>query len=133
MLESNHICKNFDFHVFVINYLIGANLIAEDHRGRQIAHFAAMRNHKKILQFLFDQGIDLDCRCEMGKTPVHYSAQYGGMHEWTYACTCVCVYIYIHLHVFMKFLIRLHMFCKYFIDIWLGNRMLMLIYLNLNL
>lgn len=58
--------------------ILGANLIAEDHRGRQVAHFAAMRNHKKILQFLFDQGIDLDCRCEMGKTPVHYAAQYGG-------------------------------------------------------
>ena len=37
-----------------------------------------MRNKKRVLQLLFDHGIDLDCRCETGKTPIHYAAQYGG-------------------------------------------------------
>ena len=58
----------------------GANLVLEDSKGRQCAHLAAMRNKKKILQLLFDHGIDLDCRCETGKTPVHYAALYGGMY-----------------------------------------------------
>ena len=57
----------------------GASLVSEDSKGRQCAHLAAMRNKKKILQLLFDQGVDLDCRCEAGKTPIHYAAQYGGM------------------------------------------------------
>jgi ankyrin repeat protein len=70
--------------------ILGANVIAEDHRGRQVAHFAAMRNHKRILQFLFDQGIDLDCRCEMGKTPVHYAAQYGG--ECSVMSIILCIF-----------------------------------------
>lgn len=52
--------------------------MSEDRRGRQTAHYAAMRNHKKILQYLFDQRVDLDCRCHLDKTPVHYAAQHGG-------------------------------------------------------
>lgn len=56
----------------------GANLVAEDQKGRQPAHLAAMRNHVKILCVLFDMGVDLDCCCEVGKTPLHYAAQYGG-------------------------------------------------------
>lgn len=76
----------FIVHLFLPNlkkkdscvFQIGANLIDEDYKGRQCAHLAAMRNHKKVLQFLFDLGVDLDCRCENGKTPVHYAAQYGG-------------------------------------------------------
>ena len=77
----NDICYNYRVLKQGIIFLpiSGANLIAEDFKGRQVAHFASMMNHKKILQNLFDQGIDLDCRCEMGKTPVHYASQYGGM------------------------------------------------------
>ncbi|GFO43633.1 ankyrin repeat-containing protein [Plakobranchus ocellatus] len=56
----------------------GANMIAEDHKGRQPAHLAATRNHVKILRMLFDHGVDLDCQCEAGKTPLHYGAQHGG-------------------------------------------------------
>jgi ankyrin repeat protein len=56
----------------------GANLVAADHKGRQPAHLAAMHNHVKILRMLFDHGVDLDCTCEAGKTPLHYAAQYGG-------------------------------------------------------
>ena len=52
--------------------------MAEDQKGRQPAHLAAMRNHVKILCVLFDMGVDLDCCCEVGKTPLHYAAQYGG-------------------------------------------------------
>lgn len=55
----------------------GADLVGEDYKGRQCAQLAAMRNHKKVLQLLFDHGVDLDCRCENGKTPVHYAAQFG--------------------------------------------------------
>ena len=58
----------------------GANLVSEDSKGRQCAHLAAMRNKKKILQLLFDHGVDLDCRCEAGKTPIHYAAQHGGLY-----------------------------------------------------
>ena len=56
-------------------------MIAEDHKGRQPAHLAATRNHVKILRMLFDHGVDLDCQCEAGKTPLHYSAQHGGDHN----------------------------------------------------
>lgn len=52
--------------------------MAEDSKGRQAAHLAAMHNHVKILQLLFDHGVDLDCRCQAGKTPLHYAAQHGG-------------------------------------------------------
>ena len=74
----------FVFHVMLhilMSYLPlfkGANLVAEDQKGRQPAHLAAMRNHVKILCLLFDMGVDLDCCCEVGKTPLHYAAQYGG-------------------------------------------------------
>ena len=72
----------------------GASLISEDSKGRQCAHLAAMRNKKKILQLLFDHGVDLDCRCEAGKTPIHYAAQYGGMFIWlcmeSIRKTCPC-------------------------------------------
>jgi ankyrin repeat protein len=65
---------------YIVIFNTGANLVDEDYKGRQCAHLAAMRNHKKVLQFLFDLGVDLDCRCENGKTPVHYAAQYGGQY-----------------------------------------------------
>ena len=62
--------------------MTGGDLVGEDYKGRQCAHLAAIRNHKKILQLLFDHGVDLDCRCEAAKTPVHYAAQHGCMYKY---------------------------------------------------
>ena len=56
----------------------------EDHKGRQPAHLAAIRNHTEILQLLFDHSVDLDCQCEVGRTPLHYAAQYGGIYTNTH-------------------------------------------------
>ena len=50
-----------------------------DKAGRQPAHLAAMRDHRNILEYLYDKGIDLACRDAHGKLPVHYAAQYGGV------------------------------------------------------
>ena len=50
----------------------------EDSLGRQPAHYAAMRNHANILQYLYDKGVDLESPDNSGKLPVHYAAQHGG-------------------------------------------------------
>lgn len=52
--------------------------MAEDHKGRHASHLAATRNHTKVLKLLFDHGVDLDSQCELGRTPLHYAAQFGG-------------------------------------------------------
>jgi len=79
--------------------------VMEDYKGRQCAHLAAMRNHKKVLQLLFDLGVDLDCRCETGKTPVHYASQYGGMCTACFVDELTqikfIVYIYLCLNPFV--------------------------------
>lgn len=49
-----------------------------DLTGKQPAHLAAIRNHQQILEFLYEQGVDLECACQAGKLPVHYASQYGG-------------------------------------------------------
>lgn len=49
-----------------------------DNKGKQASHMAAMRNHKKLLEFFFDHGVDMDAQCAIGKTPAHYAAQHGG-------------------------------------------------------
>ncbi len=63
---------------FLISSLIGASLVLEDRVGRQPAHLAAIRNHKSILEFLYEKGVDLECTCDLGKLPLHYAAQHGG-------------------------------------------------------
>lgn len=57
----------------------GANLAAEDRLGKQPAHLAACRNHRKVLEFLYNQGVQLDQACDAGRLPVHYAAQHGGL------------------------------------------------------
>ena len=58
-------------------------LVIEDKNGRQPAHLAAMRNHRNILEFLYDAGVDIDNDSpdEQGKLPIHYAAQHGGKHR----------------------------------------------------
>lgn len=75
---SEGVCDT-NIRLMIVCLFLGASLVSEDRRGRQIAHYASMRNHKKILQYLFDQRVDLDCRCHLDKTPVHYAAHYGCM------------------------------------------------------
>lgn len=53
-------------------------MVIQDQHGRQPAHLAVMRNHANIIEFLYDIGVDLDCMDQVGKNPLHYSAQYGG-------------------------------------------------------
>lgn len=62
----------------IILTFAGANMTAEDQKGRQPAHLAATRNHVAVLRLLFESGVDLGCQCKTGRTPLHYAAQYGG-------------------------------------------------------
>ena len=52
-------------------------MVLEDKQGRQQAHLAAIRNHRNILEFLYEKGVELDCTCNLGKLPLHYAAQHG--------------------------------------------------------
>ena len=52
-------------------------MVHEDKQGRQQAHLAAIRNHRNILEFLYEKGVELDCTCNLGKLPLHYAAQHG--------------------------------------------------------
>ena len=56
----------------------GAKLEVEDNQGRQPTHLAAMRDHRDIMEYLYDSGADLESMDDAGKRPVHYAAQYGG-------------------------------------------------------
>ena len=67
--------------IMITNSCSGAVLVAEDLSGRQPAHMAAIRNHPAIVEFLYSQGVELDCPCKAGKLPLHYAAQHGGKVE----------------------------------------------------
>ena len=64
--------------ILILTLLSGAAQVISDKAGRQPAHLAAMRDHRNILEYLYDKGIDLACRDAQGKLSVHYAAQYGG-------------------------------------------------------
>lgn len=50
----------------------------KDKDGRQLSHLAAVRNHRPILEFLYDIDCDLQCSDDRGRLPVHLAAQHGG-------------------------------------------------------
>lgn len=58
----------------------GAKLMLCDKHGRLAIHLAAMRSHCQILHLLcFNYGINFHAPCNLGKTPLHYAAQYGSV------------------------------------------------------
>ena len=73
-------------------------MVLEDKQGRQQAHLAAIRNHRNVLEFLYEKGVELDCPCNLGKLPLHYAAQHGceysfkRISNWSFL-SISCVYL----------------------------------------
>lgn len=47
----------------------------KDARGRSVAHQAAAKNRKNILQFIYEVNGDLNCQDNSGSTPLHFAVE----------------------------------------------------------
>ena len=52
-----------------------------DKEGRRLAHLAAMRNHHMVLEFLYENGFELQCPDNRKRLPIHLAAKHGGTCE----------------------------------------------------
>lgn len=50
-------------------------LSVKDGKGRTVAHQAAARNRTVILQYIYDQGADLDLQDAAGNSPLHSAVE----------------------------------------------------------
>jgi ankyrin repeat protein len=53
-------------------------MIIADRNGKQPVHLAATRNHRAIIDFLYDCGIDLQAVDENCRQAIHLAALHGG-------------------------------------------------------
>ncbi|CAD5125794.1 unnamed protein product [Dimorphilus gyrociliatus] len=58
----------------------GANLTASDVNGAQASHLAAERNHRNIIEYLYEQEVILDSADHSGRLPLHYAAKHGSLN-----------------------------------------------------
>ncbi len=70
------VARNWDVTVAQFLYEKGINICHEDHTGKTPLHVAASSNHHVMVEWLINQGADVEARTMIQRqTPVHHAAR----------------------------------------------------------